>query len=218
MRYQFILNDEKTVTNPTVKVTVQATGPADAPREELETRVQDALSAFLPDVTWIFGGFGVSSNAGFPIYTVLASARINAELNDNLEERAANYRGKGASLRLYDIDQSIPLHIIREAEQTMRLNILKLANIELDRLSNEASGLPAGTLPKLHIEQLDFSIQRSSPYRNAKDPSSYSTANSMAPAAAGGIGAIGYSEKIYSSAVVLISDNTDAATYKIVKS
>jgi hypothetical protein len=207
MRYVFQLDDEKTVSNDTVKVMLHATGPVDKDsRANLETRVRKALKEFLPDVTWVFGGFTFDESSGYPMFVVPASARISAELNDDLTAKAQRLDSAGVRLSVYNIDQSIPLHLIRTAEESLRLSLLNLANEELKRVQDATGN------SKLSIQS--FSVTKS---HSGGGKGSMSVANSYTMEVGASRGdSIEYSEKVFLQAAVVLSDEDDAI-YKIVR-
>lgn len=101
MRYTFTLQDEKTLTNETVKVFIKVTGPADAERSDLEARARERLEKLLPDADWVFTGLEINRAAGYPLFTTTASARIPVGQNDNLHQKARDLSTKKVDLNFY---------------------------------------------------------------------------------------------------------------------
>ena len=205
MRYVFAIQDEKTIINDTVKVFIHVSGPADADREDLESRVQEGLKKLLPEAKWVFSGLSISTGNGYPLFTTIASARIPVKQNDNLEQRARDVSNKKVNLRYHSQDQSVPLHLQREGYAEMRSNLLKMAEEEVSRLNGGYEDSKDDHGPRYHIEKIQFTEETNSPMLR----SATSTANAYIAESAGS--GIGYSEKIFCHAQIIITDDADNA-------
>lgn len=207
MRYEFTITDEKTLENDTVKVVIQVNGPADAPRKELEERVRRAVNAFLPNTDWAFSGLTISTY-DYPMFVITASVRIKAADNDDLHRRASNYAIENpdakASIKVVNIDSSMPLFKSREGEQQIRRNIYKLALQELEILQEEYAGEGRLRLKSVSYSRADLS--------NKLSASTAYTSN----AGVGGGSAIGSFEKLYQSATIVITDGLDEPQAEII--
>lgn len=212
MRYQFTIEDEKTVTNDTVKVMVQVTGPVENDsRDQLEKRARSALKQYLPEADWVFGGFQFSQSAGYPLFVVPASCRIKANLNDDLINRANRFEcEEGVRLQVTNLDQSIPMHLIRNAEKDLRFNLLEMVENELADLRISMDN------DNLQITSFEFTKLVTS--RGSKGSLLVGNAYSLDDSsdASSADAPIGYAEKIQGSASVVISDESEA-TYRLVR-
>jgi hypothetical protein len=207
MQYIFEIEDEKTITNETVKVIVTVSGPANLPRTEIEKQVREVLHDFLPDADWSYAGLQINKNAGFPTYNSKAGARIKASENGDLYSRAQDYSSPEATININNIDESIPLYQRREADKELRIALYTKALAEIETLAEVAEG-------ELRIRTIDYTAI--SPTSNAgKFSNSYSTANAALVGDA--VDSIGYSEKITMSARVVIIDGEDLPTAEIVE-
>ena len=195
MKYRFTINDEKTLSNNTVKVTVRLTGPANAMRPELERRIRDTLSTFIEDANWVFGGFTINRNQGVPLFTATTSARIPVSGNDDLVGRAQDSSTDEVFLQIVNVDDSIPLHLVREGQEEIRLNLFAKVQEEVIRLK-EKTGID------FEISKVDYRADMTAADFLAGRGKDKSFSNSYAADSAAG--AISYSEKIYGQADVTL--------------
>jgi hypothetical protein len=184
MKIKFDLTDEVTITNNTVKVTVAITGVINGQdRPALESSALELANKFFPGASWAFSNFSFQPD-GFT-FRVQASTRVDASLNDQLEQKATDLNERGIlTLQICDTDTSIPLFQKRDAESDLRLAIIEKAKAEASKLGGSISSIEFKE-PGSHRDV----------YSNGARMASYSLES------AGGPG-LGQSEKIYLSAKI----------------
>lgn len=186
MKIKFDLTDEVTITNTTVKVTIYITGVINGQeRPALESSALDLANKFFPGANWAFSNFTFQPD-GFT-FGVQASTRVDASLNDQLEQKAADLNERGIlTLQIFNIDTSIPLFQKRDAESDLRLSIIEKARSEAKKLG--------GVISSIEFKELGA---RDGFNGGARMAASYSLES--APG-----GGLGQSEKIYLTAKVEI--------------
>jgi hypothetical protein len=192
MKLRFNLTDEKTVTNSTVKITTAIRGTINGEcREKIEARCLALVKSLFPDNKWAFSNF--SYNGDGLTFSVAASTRIEAALNEQLEEKAKNASTADTKLSVTHIDPSIPSHDMRRAESELRVRLVGLANAEAKTLGG-------------NVTRVEFEPSYSAGLSNSKSMSAMATYASAAPAG-GGAPQLGHSEKIMLTAMVTISSD-----------
>lgn len=186
MKIKFDIEDEKTVTNETVKITVKVQGQVgEDDRTTLETRAREVVLKFLPNASWAFSNFNFISNG--MMFQVTGSTRIDAVENDQLVEKATAVSTRQTILTVQQIDPSIPLFEIRKAQSAMRASIIEKAREEARLL---------GSL----VKRVDFSEDVSRGHRpQMRSVTSNSGSYGLEAADAA---PLGHSEKIYMTATV----------------
>lgn len=187
MKIVLNLIDETTVTNTTVKITAWITGIIQGDsREKIEARVLEAWKRLFPDGKQSFSSFTYQPDG--LTFRVQAVTRIDASLNDQLNEKAKQASDDNVKIQIHNIDPSIPVHDMRAAESDLRVRMLDLAKAEASKLG--------GTVAKM-----DFTADLTIGMANNKALAFNAT---YAASPAGGAPQLGHSEKLSLSAVITV--------------
>lgn len=207
MKISFDINDEKTVTNTTVKLTAWISGQVgEDDRSKLEKRARDVVEKFMPNrgsdgtLKWAYSDFSYINNG--MMFRVQATTRIDSSLNDQLEEKAKLASDRQTEIRITDLDASIPMHELRAAESDLRVKLILLAQAEAKKLG--------GSIAKISFGH---------PGRVPSSAATYASMVSNSGKAAGYEGTeLGHSEKIsLKASVVVSSKNKIVAEPKVVR-
>lgn len=198
MKVSFTLNDEKTVTNTTVKIIVAISGTINGEsRKDIEARCDEIAKKIFPDVKWAFSNF--KYNGDGLTFTVSASTRIDATQNDQLASKCAEASNDSTRIAIQTIDASIPTHDIRTAESDIRINLIKLADEEAKRLGGK-------------VQKVLFNPSYTDNYSNSRGGGRMMLETAGASYAADNSGSqLGHSEKIVISAEVSVKIDKRAA-------
>jgi hypothetical protein len=192
MKIKFELTDEVTITNTTVKLTTWITGVVNGQdRPALETQALDLAKKMFPDTKWAFSNFTYMPD-GFT-WRVMASTRIDATLNDQLDIRAESLSTKGQlTISIQNIDANIPLHQKRDAESDLRVALIEKARNEAEKLGGS-------------LKRIDFNDAASFSVSNARG-GGYAASYMESTAKGGGADGVslGHSEKINITAVIVV--------------
>lgn len=136
MKITFSINDEKTITNTTAKITISIKGTINGEsRDKLEARTANVTKTLFPDNQWAFTDFGYNAD-GFTFH-VSATTRIDSLQNDQLAEKCESLGSDTLRVILVGVDDSIPSHVLREAESDLRLHVIALAEQEAIKLGGK---------------------------------------------------------------------------------
>jgi hypothetical protein len=202
MKIQFDVTDETTITNTTVKLTGMITGVVNGQsRDALEDKALALTKELFPDAKWAFSNFQYPDNFTF---RVQVSTRIDASLNDQLDQKAERVSKKGdLQIAFSTPDASIPLHEKRKAESDLRVSLIAKAQEEAIKLGGE-------------VKSVVFGIADSYGISNAKNATYASSAmRGVNLEAAGGAAdrvALGHSEKIQLSASIVVKTTAGEKT------
>ncbi len=199
------LSDDLVVTNDTVKITAEVgvvlTG--DFTNANLSASVTATLRKFI-DADWVFSNPRRATEVGIEKAFFTAHVRVPAKENFNLTERAEAVKSRGLEITSVDTDTSIPAQMLREAETTLRGNLLRLAQEQAEKLSKASGG-------EFHfgVAQINFSQQHvlSSQTKSLRASGSYGAVGASAFSADSmGDDTIGNSEKVGMTATIMLRD------------
>lgn len=158
LRYR--VQAEKTLAQEDLRVSVTVTAVVptrDMSQSELDSRIREALKAFLP-IDWVFSRIARQSDAlGYERVTLRASGRAPAETCYGLQERARDASRQGLSIERPEVDYSLSNSRMNEILQALRLETLRQVTEQIPPL-NEATGR------RWRIGDIEFGIQSESDY------------------------------------------------------
>jgi hypothetical protein len=198
----FSLTEESTVSSDTVKISVPVNAIVQNGQSEDELRVtiKDTLKKFIK-ADWNFGATQRHEiQIGIERCTVTATCRVNERENYSLKERARQVSIPG-HIELGDPspDYSMPNHKLQEAEQELRVRLLKKAKDHAAALS-EVVGID------YRLAEISFGGQSydTSNRAGSTRPAAYGATMSLAASyeEAGESGDIAHSAKIVMTASV----------------
>ncbi len=190
MKLIFTIDDEKTIVNETVKVTVSIQGQVgEDDRSALEARAREIALKFLPEASWAFSNFILANNG--MMFNVTGTTRIDALENDQLAERANELSDRKTILQVQQLDPSVPLFQIRKAQSEMRVSIIAKAQEEAKLLGG-------------FVKKVDFTEDDGSNFRKSVSNSGMRSmaSSSYALESVGDGSPLGHSEKILMSATI----------------
>ena len=200
---EFELSADTVVTNDTVKVSclisVMLSGGIN--NENLKSTVTNALTKFIAG-DWVFSNPSRSIDTGIEKATYAAHIRIPATENYDLTNRAASVNSAGVQISNVNPDVSIPEYQIRQTRSQLRVDLVKQAHEEAEKLSH---AMPCA----LVVQRVIFGEAQSFSNSKSMRASTYAASANAFLDEAPGSGAIGNSERVSLSATVVLrmSDN-----------
>lgn len=178
LRYRAIA--QRTLAQDTVCVSIYVAllvSATQTDQAELQHRIQDALSRFIPNVDWVFSTLHREANptVGFEQINVKASTRIPSAQNFNLNDRARRASREGLTLSGAAVDYSLPVSLVNKVVHELRGEIVSTVLLELTDFERQ-------TGRKWRIGDIEFGIgghgdeytakgaQRSSGFEDLLDP------------------------------------------------
>jgi hypothetical protein len=134
----FTLTAEETLTNETVRITVQINGVTGDDDEALNKEVRTRLRQLIDSESWNLSGMVRQRDAtGLERFSISATVRVPESENARLFERCEAVSRPGFKVTVIEQDTSIPTQAIQECKRRLRKRILEDAEEEVKLLTTD---------------------------------------------------------------------------------
>ena len=196
----FQLRADTYVVSDTVKISVRinAAVPQNSTESELRIGFKEAMTKFIP-ADWKYHGMARSVDAtGFEQVTLIASARVSETENYNLQGRADKVSRVGLKLTITSVDNSVPQHMLENAEKELRAKILQDAK-------NECEEIKKLTERKFRVSSVNFNNSGDAYTRKTPMTASYASVSSFEATGGAGDDSLANAQKVSLDAEIQLS-------------